>query len=958
MKLRQITFVLLATLGLLANAANKKTTVTQVTDGVKLTEDVDYIITSETPFSTTGSVDIVNTDHAVLIISSIKPSKVLSGNLLKSIYINGIQAQDGVNCQVKMYNRGTIIFPYASDIQPLTCYTEQNFEGEACSNYSEGHSGGYMKTLTTALLNNKIRSFKLKRGYMVTFAIGQGGWGYSRCFIADQEDLEVTTLSNILDKRISSYRIFKWHNAHKAGLASDGNHAANQALNTSWCYDWGQGNANNMPDTEWVPNHIYEDWPSSSTCGSVTASCHMKTNNEPGNSSDDHPQDVATVLGNWQNLMRTGMRLCSESSHDGSMNHLKSFIDSIDARGWRCDLVDLHCYWASGTFNNLNWYSDTYGNGRPIWISEWIWGASWNRNGAFADGVTDDQILSETKKLLNLLNSNERVERYAYWNSESKGHIYENSALTELGKYYATMNDGMGYRASLQKIPNPTRAEELSDLSYTYDRKKGTVALTWSDPNGDLMEKIAIQRKSTSESRYLNLHTIATVTPRDKTSAAGATYTYTDTITEPGAYNYRIVATTYDNKDKVTKNTITVDIAPAMGTKDIQYGKLSIGTTDKNTIYYSESFEETPCVFMGTISNKNSKLLAGNVTAQSSSKSSFTYQLFPWQTNTEALTSPEEIPFLALRVGNYQYGNLTCEVGTIDAKKATQHNWTDTTEVVFNQPFPEGVLPVVLTEVRNPGYISASPYTTLSPRIFDVTNTGFKLILYSEDESNRKINLSKTVCYLAITPGLGTVDEENDIIIAAGHSSEQLYGTTARAVNFLIDTNDEQNEETASETLKLYQPAVFTALQTNNYPAVTMLRRGTDLSSTDENGTKWLTGIRVKRVLDHTLTVDGKTIATSTTDAGYRDNAAWVAVARYKEGGSKPATPPTAIQGVPSGTAQKPVPHVVGRRIYVNGATSFDVYNTAGMQVASDAVQTPGIYVVKVQGQSTKVLVK
>ena len=65
-----------------------------------------------------------------------------------------------------------------------------------------------MKTLTEANLNNKIRSFKLKRGYMVTFALGVGGWGYSRCFIADMEDLEVAEMPSNMDSRVSSYRIF------------------------------------------------------------------------------------------------------------------------------------------------------------------------------------------------------------------------------------------------------------------------------------------------------------------------------------------------------------------------------------------------------------------------------------------------------------------------------------------------------------------------------------------------------------------------------------------------------------------------------------------------------------------------------------------------------------------------------------------------------------------------------
>ena len=175
MKLKQLTFAWLMALGLVANAANTKTTVTQVTDGVQLTTDVDYIITNATPFTTTGSVDIQNTEHAVLILSSVKPSKVIS-SWMSHIYINGVRAVNGTNCQVKMYNRGAIVFPYSSNIKPLTCYTEQNFGGEACTNYSEGHSGGFMKTLTTATLNNQIRSFKLKRGYMVTFAIGTGGW--------------------------------------------------------------------------------------------------------------------------------------------------------------------------------------------------------------------------------------------------------------------------------------------------------------------------------------------------------------------------------------------------------------------------------------------------------------------------------------------------------------------------------------------------------------------------------------------------------------------------------------------------------------------------------------------------------------------------------------------------------------------------------------------------------------
>ena len=171
------------------------------------------------------------------IFKSIKPSKVISTWLNKHVYINGKQAVNGENCMVRVYNRGSIVYPYGSDFKPLTVYSEKSYGGTAVNDFGLEDSGGFMNTLTDAKLNNKIRSFKLKRGYMVTFSTRAKGRGYSRCFIADKADLEMSSLPIVLDKKITSYRIFKWWNVHKAGLASDGRAAANDALNSSWCYD-------------------------------------------------------------------------------------------------------------------------------------------------------------------------------------------------------------------------------------------------------------------------------------------------------------------------------------------------------------------------------------------------------------------------------------------------------------------------------------------------------------------------------------------------------------------------------------------------------------------------------------------------------------------------------------------------------------------------------------------------
>ena len=51
-----------------AEAKNTVTTVSQVSQSIILTDDVDYVITDATPFTTAGSVNIKNTEHAVIII--------------------------------------------------------------------------------------------------------------------------------------------------------------------------------------------------------------------------------------------------------------------------------------------------------------------------------------------------------------------------------------------------------------------------------------------------------------------------------------------------------------------------------------------------------------------------------------------------------------------------------------------------------------------------------------------------------------------------------------------------------------------------------------------------------------------------------------------------------------------------------------------------------------------------
>lgn len=924
--------MLIAMLALSANAANEKKSVSQVTDAVALTTDIDYTITGETPFATTGSVDIQNTEHAVLIFQKVKPSKVIK-NWMGKIYINGEKAADGVNCQVKMYNRGAIIMPYGKDFMPLTCYTESNFEGESYNNYTEGSYSGFMKSLTEKELNNNFKSFKLKRGYMVTFALGSSGWGYSRCFIADAEDLEMNLPTN-MSGRVSSYRLFKWWDASKAGI-HDTSAATNDALNTTSCFDWAQGNASLLPDVEWVPNHIYEDWPSASTCGSVTGSCHMKTNNEPGNSADDHPQDVETVLNNWQNLMRTGMRLCSESSHDGSMNHLKTFIEEIDKRGWRCDILDLHCYWQAGTFNNLTWYSDNYGNGRPIWISEWVWGASWNNNGIFAVGNRGDyegnwsKNYDGTKPILEVLNANDRVERYFYWNSEANcSKIIKDGKMSTLGKYYSTMETGLAFKRKNEYVPKVVY-NAPTDLAGTYNKTKGTFTLTWNDANGDMLDSLVVEVKKQGESKFTWLANVPLKDMNDKV----VKYTFTDQP-EAGATYYRVAAYPIGSKTAKYSDETSVTVGSSRGTDAYQYGKLFMTGTEAVATDYSEAFAETPAVFMGLCTNKNTKLYPGNLLTGVTNKK-FTYAILPWakQSNSETkLTATEEIPFLALKDNsNEKYGDLQTEVGVVEASK-------DTVEVKFRTPFPKGVTPVVIAEIRNAS-LKSRP---ISISTWDVTNEGFKLFIEYEEGFNLSISLDQNVCYFAITPGIAYLDEANDLIIAAGRCEEGLYGSTYRAQNFV----------NGEEQLYFKNPLLFGGLQTRNYHSATLLRRHGDKTSSDEgehNG--MVTGANVKRMVDtSSSTKDNK------SSSDFADVFGWVVIAERAEGASVPSDPSAIIDAEAAANGSQLRVKVENGVISVLDDVPYSIYTMAGSKVNPKAAQPAGLYIVTSTGKHAAVV--
>ena len=797
----------------IALAANTKQTVTQVTTTVSLTADVDYHITSAEPFATTGSIDIINTEHAVVIFDALRPSKAKS--YLSYVKINGAEAKDGSNCQVKIYNCGAIILPYGgSAFRPLTIFDEANFEGESYNNLTEGNTGGYMKDMPAAW-NNRIKSFKLKRGYMVTFALKKSGRGYSRCFIAATSDLEVDLTkesSGLMSNRISSYRIFKWYDAGKKQLANAaGDKTSLDLLNVQSTYDWGQGNTSLQPDYEWVPNHIYEDWPSSATIGGTSQSPHTKTNNEPKNQSDDHPQDLETILGNWENMMRTGLRLCSPASWDGSdywnaTGFLADFLDEVDKRGWRCDIIDLHCYWPEGNFGNVSNWSNKYK--RPIWISEWCWGASWNHDGSFSGNATEASFANAIRNITTNLNNNAAVERYYYWNGENGAYpckLTRNGALTQAGQYYSNMDSGLGYTGYGNYVPKAPTPAAITDLAGTFKPGNKSCILTWTNMNGDLSKTISLQRK-VGTGKYETISTFD-----GPSNEETAKLTFTDVVEAGGSYTYRVVDTLYNKKTAIS-NDFTLYTAQTNGIADVQFGSSTSMPKDKGYAFFVETFDEQPAVVFGSASMKNTPTSSNSVgiinnllsiTAQSGAYSYLTYQENLW-TNTTA-TKAETSNFICAKPGNGKIGDLNYETGYVpkDASSISYANAGsfkgDVVEVTFQKPFAEAPV-VMITPIH-----SSATLPVLMWRVFDVTKDGFKFQLQYESTETKSMAQRK-VCYFAIDKGTGK--DGNGALYTVG-SKEMEFKNTNVALDY-------------GTTLE--NPIMLAQLQSFNHQAAAILR--------------------------------------------------------------------------------------------------------------------------------------
>ena len=908
-------------------AQNASQSVAQVTSSVTVSTATDYHITSATPFATTGSVNLTHED-ATVCFNRVKPSEVIS-TYLKNVLINGEKAVNDGNCRVAIHLNGAIVYAHPnSSYNPLTIYSEKDLAGESRSNFTP--RAAYR---SLGQWDNKMQSFKLKRGYMVTLATNSDGQGYSRIWIAQDKDIEVNDIDRYLRGKVSFIRVFPWNNVTKKGNAGGDINQMN-ALNVTWFYDWA-ANDINYADYEYVQHHHHEGWPSWGTINSHNFSTHVLGNNEPDNAGDDREEYIARdqieekmfTSGTWKNAYNSGMRVGSPAMSGDVSGWLVDFMNLCKTYNCRIDFVAAHCYWYSpgSSFNsNVNWFWSLFN--RPVWITEFNYGANWT-NWASDDHSASDANqnieLNGLSDIVTALENNPYMERYAIYNwVEDCRAVYLNGKLTKAGEWYANLQSKSAYSGQYDYIPTWTFSSP-TDLEVSYSNRSHRASFTWTHLNGEQSDSTYLERMDPDSKEFKPIAKFYGL------NTTNCSYNYDDLTGLSGMFTYRVRNFDSDGKTRET-GTVTVTVGGTEGDANGQYGKVSVGSTETTTVDYAEEFSASPAVFLGLISNKNPNTGLAHVVSSALSMR-FAFALLPWQKGkSQDVSKPEDISYMVLPYGVHHYGDLTAIVASASAS-------SDTVEVEFDEPFEEGVVPVVVTELRP--IIKSTPIMT---KVFDITNRGFKCVINYEAGLSQRITAEQTLSYIAITPGQGKFNDSK--VITAGVADEPLYGNLFRKVVF--DYEDENGE---SHPYYFKNPLVFGALQDNQIKAMSLLR----LVSTEteekelEDGTTQdlVTAAYVKRQVDESSNVEFKDISTG-------EHLGWIVISDDNEWTTDIDD---VVRQKSENTFQVSSENGI---ILVEGATDYDVYSINGTKVASNATQTPGVYIVKVGKTAKKVMVK
>ena len=934
---------------------NDVETVSSVTSDRTLSTPIDLTITAETN-ALTATIDIANDDAAV-VFENLTPTDVINTYLSK-ILINGAAAANGTNCRVAIYRHGTMILPHGKSYAALTVFTDADFGGESRT-FAQG-----ARQASLGKFNNNIRSFKLKRGYMATFANHTDGTGYSHCYIADREDLELN-LPATMAGRISMLRVFVWNWVSKKGCSDSRDESMMNTAHATWYYDWGAGRTSRT-NHEYVPQRHNEGgntngsdqkpsywkgaWESWANINASDETCtHVLGQNEPDNTSGqdevytyvttipDNPREhysPTTLVSVAKEFLYSGKRIGTFACCNPNTGWVSEYVNYCRENNIRIDFVATHYYIggqspASCISQLKSLYNAT---GLPVWATEWNNGANWTSESGFNTdsegwytwGSGNDQYKNGVwlRDVLKRADSEPWLERLAVYNAvQSKRQITEGNSLTDGGKVWGSHLSTFAYDSKNGGINYfmPWTHHNPTDFDVTYDTKKKTATFTWKNPDTDMADSTVIEYKNGT--KWVQVAVLPMSEEEERT------YTMDVSEFEPAMYTFRLTNYDYDKNTRRASENPSITIAASNVIGSLQYGQLKIADTDA-VVTDIEEQPRSPYVVMGMVTLKNS---ANGITNHliKMNRNSFTFRFNPWQLPTPvAFKNAETANYIVLPADTIW--QLSDDMMLISQKAGKVKNEV---QVTFPKAFPEGVTPVVIAQQ----YSSSLSYAPVTVKVYDVTNTGFKAILVRQEGVTSAFN-SQDVVYFAASPGQIPIGAGK--LLTVGRDTQVPIGGSTRHQVFF------KNE--AGEDMHFVNPYIVAASQTNNYGKASVLRQYS-VSSDDEG----VYAAYIRRQTDATNT----TVTDADLASLNGDHIGWFIISDDPNGSGDeaPIIVPTGIENVDLGRGFNV--SIEGRAIYAEGK-GLKAYTLNGIRVSFGKLLSPGIYIVTDGRRSMKVQVR
>jgi len=361
-----------------------------------------------------------------------------------AVLANCNAASNDMNTAISDLEAAQNLFVTTSVNDPvLKMYSGYDFSGEMHEIYCGYYNGGL------GAYEDWGVSFTLEKGYMATFAQDVNGLGFSKIYIAQDNDLAIN-LPVDLQSTISFIRVSPWYPVGKKGsLGGDIKWSSADNYNTTWHYSWNldeqKSEGVQFVPMSWSGGEARTSLEKMEEAGQNMSFNHLLAFNEPDN-KDQSNMTVEEALDAYPKLLASGLRLgapgvenvqysaTSDSFNEGSW--IQEFMDGCVERGYRVDFIPAHDYVrrSKSTFiERFKALHDRYN--LPVWVTEYNYG---NPNMGSAN-ITVEQGYTNIKGLTEVLEEADFIERYNWYyffGADSGIGGMTNGQLNITGEFY------------------------------------------------------------------------------------------------------------------------------------------------------------------------------------------------------------------------------------------------------------------------------------------------------------------------------------------------------------------------------------------------------------------------------------------------------------------------------------------------------------------------------------------